>query len=206
MAERVGPTGQVIATDLDTRHLEALKDDRIEIWQHNLTMDLLPERKFDLVHARLVLVHIPERDEALGRMVRTLKPGGWIVVEEFDSHSMPPDPSVNPEETFLATHQALARLMSEHHFDRRYGRLLYGKLRALGLVNIVAEGRVFMCPGGSAGTTLMQANFEQLRESLTAEGHITREEFDEDVAALSKPDFLMPSSILWSARGRRPWA
>lgn len=86
MAERVGPTGHVIATDLNTRHLEALKDDRIEIWQHNLTMDLLPERIFDLVHARLVLVHIPERDEALSRMVRTLKPGGWIVVEEFDSH------------------------------------------------------------------------------------------------------------------------
>ena len=60
-----------------------------------------------------------------------------------------------------------------------------------------------MCPGGSAGTTLMRANFEHLRESLIADGHIHRKEFDQDLATLNEPGFLMPSSIPWSARGRR---
>ncbi|HEY6387078.1 MAG TPA: hypothetical protein VIX91_15490 [Candidatus Acidoferrum sp.] len=71
-------------------------------------------------------------------------------------------------------------------------------------MNVVAEGRVFMCPGGSDGTTLLRANFEQLREPLIAGGHINRKEFDQDWAAMSEPGFLMPSSILWSVRGRRP--
>ena len=31
----------------------------------------------------------------------------------------------------------------------------------------------------------------------------TARQFDEDLAALDRPDFLMPSSSLWTARGRR---
>lgn len=204
LADRVGPAGAIVATDIDTRHLRALNDSRIQIWQHNLATDPLPEQTFDLIHARLVLVHLPERDKALGSMVRALKPGGWLVVEEFDSDSMPPDPSINAQETFLETHRALARFMSARDFDRRYGRLLHGKLRAQGLVSLVAEGRVFMCPGGSAGTTLLHANFEQLRDSLIARGDINLEQFNKDLATLNSASLLMPSSILWCARGQRP--
>jgi hypothetical protein len=34
--------------------------------------------------------------------------------------------------------------------------------------------------------------------------YITQQQFEEDVARLDDPDFLMPSAILWSAWGRRP--
>jgi 2-polyprenyl-3-methyl-5-hydroxy-6-metoxy-1,4-benzoquinol methylase len=202
LADRVGPTGQVTATDIDTRHLQALNDSRIEIWRHDLTIDLLPVDAFDLVHERLVLVHIPQREEVLQKMIHALKPGGWLVCEEFDSVSMAPNANVNPEETFLNAHQALARLMSDRHFERGYGRLLYGKLQAHGLVSVSAEARVFMCPGGSAGTSLLRANLEQLREALIGGGYISREELDKDLDRLNQPDFLMPSSVLWTARGR----
>jgi 2-polyprenyl-3-methyl-5-hydroxy-6-metoxy-1,4-benzoquinol methylase len=50
-------------------------------------MDSLAEGKFDLIHARLVLVHFAERDSVLRKLVAALKPGGWLVDEEFDSHS-----------------------------------------------------------------------------------------------------------------------
>src|ERR1039458_7122444 len=39
---------------------------------------------FDLVHARLVLVHVPQRAQALAAMVAALKPGGWLLLEEAD--------------------------------------------------------------------------------------------------------------------------
>ena len=146
MADCVGSTGHVIATDIDPRHLHAMNDARIEIWQHDLAVDSLPVSSFDLVHARLVLVHLPQRDDVLERMIRALKPGGCLLVEEFDSFSMPPDPGINPEEMFLNAHQALARLMSDRQFERRYGRQLYSKLRSHGLISINAEARVFMCP------------------------------------------------------------
>jgi 2-polyprenyl-3-methyl-5-hydroxy-6-metoxy-1,4-benzoquinol methylase len=204
LADRVSPGGHVIATDIDTKHLHALHDSRIEIWRHDLTCDPLPVSAFDLIHARLVLVHIPQRDDILHQMIHALKPGGWLVCEEFDSVSMTPNSNVNPEETFLNAHQALARLMSDRHFERSYGRLLYGKLRAHGLVSVSAEARVFMCPGGSAGTSLLRANLEQLREALIDEGYITQEELDKDLDRLNQPDFVMPSSVLWTARGRVP--
>ena len=44
---------------------------------------------FDLVHARLVLVHVPERDEALATMVATLRPGGVMLVEDADPALQP---------------------------------------------------------------------------------------------------------------------
>ena len=48
-----------------------------------------PGETFDLVHARLVLARIADRDEALRRMVQALRPGGWLVVEEIDVDFQP---------------------------------------------------------------------------------------------------------------------
>ena len=115
----------------------------------DIASDPLPEAAFDLVHARLVLVHLPERENALLRIVRALKPGGWLLVEEFDSLSMRPDPAINPDEVLLKTYDALQRLMTERGVDLRYGRLLAGRFQAHGLVDVGAEGRLFMLQGGS---------------------------------------------------------
>src|SRR5882724_9938718 len=101
LAARVGGMGRVVATDIDPRFLKALNHPLVEVWQHNIVSDPLPEAAFDLVHARLVLIHVPQREEVLRRMIRALKPGGWLLSEEFDSASLIPDPGVNPGETLL---------------------------------------------------------------------------------------------------------
>jgi SAM-dependent methyltransferase len=203
LAARVGPTGHVLVTDIDPRFLESLSRPNLEVRRHNIVTDPLPEGAFDLVHSRLVLGHIPEREKALARMVAVLKPGGWIVDEDFDI-SVFPDPAMNPGEVLSKTHVAMSRIVDEHGVDRRFGRRLFGLLRAFGLANVAAEGRTFMWSSGSPGPSLMRANFEQLRNAMTQAGYITEKEFDEDVARLDSPDFMMPSPILWAARGRRP--
>jgi SAM-dependent methyltransferase len=45
---------------------------------------------FDLVHARLVLVHVPDRAAALATMVAALRPGGWLLVEDADTQHASP--------------------------------------------------------------------------------------------------------------------
>jgi hypothetical protein len=50
----------------------------------------------------------------------------------------------------------------------------------------------------------MRSNYEQLRSAMIDAGYITEEEFDQDVAGLDDPSFLMPSPLLWAAWGRRP--
>ena len=97
-------------------------------------------------------------------------------------------------------------MVDERGIERRWGRLLYSRLRARGLVEVRAEGRLLMWQGGSAGASLMRANFEQLHDALIAGRHITEQELQEDLAVLDSPDFMMPSPILWTACGRRPLA
>jgi SAM-dependent methyltransferase len=204
LADRVGPTGRVLATDIDPRFLESLKLPNLEVRRHNIATDPVPEAAFDLVHARLVLMHLPERETALARMISALKPGGWLVDEEYDSFSMPPDPAVSPGEVLLPTQVAMMRLLEEGGVDRLYGRRLFGRLRAHGLTSIGGEARAFMWQRGSPGAALVRATYELLREALIVGNYITPQQFEEDIARLDHPEFLMPSAILWSAWGRRP--
>ena len=206
LAARVGPTGHVLVTDLDPRFLDGLKFSNLEVRRHNIVTDPLPEATFDLIHIRLVLVHLPAREEVLKRLIAALKPGGWIIDEEFDSVSLPCDPSRSPGEVQLKTQEALFRVVEERGIERRWGRLVYGRMRALGLVDVRAEARLSMWYGGSAGASLARANFEQLHDVLVASGLVTEDELQQDIARLDDPDFMMPSPIMWTAWGRRPAA
>jgi SAM-dependent methyltransferase len=202
----VGPTGHVLVTDLDPRFLDGLKFSNLEVRRHNIVTDPLPEATFDLIHIRLVLVHLPGREEVLKRLIAALKPGGWIIDEEFDSVSLPCDPARSPGEVQLKTQEALFRVVEERGIERRWGRLVYGRMRALGLVDVRAEARLSMWYGGSAGASLARANFEQLHDVLVASGLVTEGELQQDIARLDDPDFMMPSPIMWTAWGRWPAA
>lgn len=205
LSQRVGPTGGVLVTDIDPRHLKFLNIPNLEVRCHNIVKDPLPEASFDLVHSRLVLVHLPERERALERMIAALKPGGWLVDEEFDS-SVSPDPAVNPKEVLSKTHAAMTQVMASRGVDRNFGRRLLGRLQEHGLKNVTAEGRAFMWQGGSPGASLLRSNYEQLRGAMIEAGYLTQQEFDKDVSQLQDPTFVIPSPILWTASGQRPSA
>jgi SAM-dependent methyltransferase len=204
LADRVGPTGRVLATDIDPRFLKPIQHPNLEVRRHDIASDALPEAAFDLVHARLVLMHVPARERALARMISALKPGGWLVAEEYDSCSMPPDPSVSPEEVRLPTQVAMLRLLEDGGVDRLYGRRLFGRLRAHGLVSMGGEAQAFLWQCGSPGAALVRATYELLRDAMVDGNYITPQQIEKDIARLDDPDFLMPSPILWSAWGRRP--
>ena len=61
LAEQVGPTGQVVATDVDTRYLSRLQIPNLEVVEHNIledSLDALQPGSFDLVCSRLMLFHL----------------------------------------------------------------------------------------------------------------------------------------------------
>jgi hypothetical protein len=80
------------------------------------------------------------------------------VYEEFDAVSSPPHPAVSPGEVVLKTHQAMRRVNDERGVDRRYGRLLFGRFRGLGLVNLGAEASMSMVQSGSQMVMLLRAS------------------------------------------------
>src|SRR4051812_45567785 len=70
LADRVGPSGDVLVTDIDPRFLQGLAASgrpNLEVRQHDITSDRLPPDAFDLIHARLVLLHLPGADRVLER-------------------------------------------------------------------------------------------------------------------------------------------
>jgi ubiquinone/menaquinone biosynthesis C-methylase UbiE len=204
LSERVGPAGQVVVTDINTRFLDQLSRPNLEVRRHNIVSDPLPEAAFDLVHARLVLMHLRERDAVLARILKALKPGGWLVDEEFDVLSVRPEPDLNPAEALPNSLFALMRVMTDRGVHNRFGRLLFGKLRALGLEETGAQARLSVGTAGSAVATLVRTAFEQLREEMIAGGYISADEVDHDLRRVAGPDIEMLTPTLWSAWGRKP--
>ena len=85
MAGQVGPDGRVVATDLDISRVRAHGSKQLEVRRHDLVAEDLPPGPWDLIHERLVLQHVPARLEVLDRIVDALVPGGWVVLEDFDT-------------------------------------------------------------------------------------------------------------------------
>jgi SAM-dependent methyltransferase len=203
LGQRVGPTGRVIATDIDVRFLDGIRRENVEVLRHDITRDPVPRASFDLVHARMILIHLPERDAVVRKLAGALKRGGWLVCEEFDAVSAAPDPAVSPHETLLKTHSAMRRLSSDRRVDGRYGRLLFGRLRELGLTELGADGRISMVQPGSPAASLLRASYELRRTAMIEAGYITEAEFDADLARMETADFMMLAPILWTVWGRR---
>ena len=195
LARRVGPTGRILATDIDTRFLEMLCVPNLDVRRHSAASDPLPLAAFDIVHARLVLMHLPERTTVLQRMIAALKPGGWLVVEDFEAGPL--------GDAMSKTQAAMRHVMELEGVDLQYGRALPGQLRAMGLDDVDTEGRTFLWRGGSRGAAMIRANCEQLRGAILDTGLVTSREFDDDIARLRNPTFAMRSPILWAAWGRR---
>lgn len=206
LADQVAPDGEVLATDVDTGRLAGAPGrPTLRVLRHDVGLDPPPEGPFDLVHARLVLVHVPQRDRALAAMVSVLRPGGRLVVEEAD-------PALQPllclEETDPAQQLAnrlkvgFRQLMADRGVDLAYGRTLPRRLRDAGLVDVRAEA--FFPITGPACVELERATIEQIRDRLLAAGLATEEELEQHLANLSTGPLDLATSPLITAWGRRP--
>ncbi|MBS0273879.1 MAG: methyltransferase domain-containing protein [Proteobacteria bacterium] len=99
MARIAGPTGRVLATDIDGPQLDIARREaepqglaNIEFIRSDITREI-PAGPFDFIHARFVLTHIPNPGEALAWIKSVLNPGGMIALEEIDfsGHFCHPD-------------------------------------------------------------------------------------------------------------------
>jgi len=203
LCARVGVTGRVLATDLDPTFLQSLSYKNLEVRRHDIRSEGLPNEEFDLAHARLVLIHLPDRQVALRRMIEALKPGGWIVIEEFDALTFLSDPSISPGEVNLRVRRAFDEALTARGVDLHCGRLLAHELKANGLVQVGVDATVSLWGGKSIGTKLLKLHFEEMREPMISSGLISQEEFEADLKRIDEEDFLMPSPMMWTAWGRK---
>lgn len=203
LAEQVGPSGRVLATDLDTSWLP--EDAAYDVLRHDVVADPPPGGPFDVVHARLLLVHLPDRDAVLRTLVGSLAPGGVLLVEDADPALQPLACLVEDSpEAALANRlrQGFRSLLAASGADLTFGRSLPSRLRAADLVDVRAE--VFAPYGGPALRTLEVATLGHVRDRLVAAGLATVEEVDRLVTHLRAGGLDLTPAPLVSAWGRRP--
>ena len=203
LSDCVGPQGGVLTTDIDTRHLELLRLSNVEVRRHDITSEPLPEARFDLAYARMVLVHVADPDVALMRMAASLKPGGWLVVEDIELPEGTFDDVAAEAEFRLKTAAALRQVTAAAGVDGRLAATLARRLRSQGLAHVGTEGRVLIWQGGTDGAALMRLNFEQLREPILATGYVTPEQFEADLVALNDETLEVRFPMVWTAWGQR---
>lgn len=199
LAERVGPSGRVLASDVYLKFLEPLEGGPVEVREHDIVADPLTEGEFDLVHTRLLVEHVGTR--ALPNLVAGLRPGGILLVEEYDMGCRGDHPE-NPLAERLI--DALLDLMGSLGFDRECGRKLPSEFEALGLEEVGSEGRVRLIRSATPETAFFKLSLGALRQALVDSGRAADSEIDELLGQLDEPGRISLSPVLVACWGRRP--
>jgi SAM-dependent methyltransferase len=177
---------EVLATDLDISGLEGV-DARV----HDITSDEPLPGPFDLVHTRLVLLHLPDREAVARRLGELARPGGWVVAGDID---FTPVAMAEPSAKWTRTWAAWCAATEAAGWDLACGARLPELLRGAGLKDVRADGLVPLL--------ILSLAFERLRERLVAHG---ASEADVTGAreALEDPAQHFVAPVTWTATGRR---
>jgi len=84
LSDQVGPTGHVVAVDIDTRHLDWLTAQNVTVRAHDIVANDLETHHYDLVHCRAVVEHLHDPERAMDQMASALRSGGWLMTEGAD--------------------------------------------------------------------------------------------------------------------------
>jgi len=197
LCRRVGDTGLVVGADVDARFLRALDHANLEVREENVVTCALPGGAFDLVHTRWTLMHIPEREEVLLRLIDSLKPGGTLFLEEPDIF-----PVVGLDRT--GWHDVMMRafdIVASRGSHMEWGRHLPHKLMSLGLADVRAESDFPYFQGGSELAAFWKISWGRLRDGVAATGGDVAP-WDRELAELDDPSrlFVAPMTVAVTAR------
>lgn len=193
----VGQRGHVTATDIDIDWLAELSLPNLRVLCHDLRTDDFPERSFDLIHARAVLMHLGERMATLRRMVSWLAPGGWLLVEDGDFGMWMGD----ADPLWAARPRAWQEAFPNGSLGQ--GRALLRQISRLGLERIGAEGELDIVQPGTPLGEFYRLTLAATVKPLVAAGGLTADEVAQLVARFDQPDFLACGFAYIGAWGRR---
>jgi trans-aconitate methyltransferase len=198
LSDRVGPQGHVTATDLQPGFLNALDLPNVEVVRHDLRTDTLAEQSFDLVHARAVLMHIPDDVHVLHKMTSWLAPGGWLLLEEPDFGLWQSD-----ADPIWATHpNAWHETFPSGSLGR--GRSLLRQVHQLGLVEVGADAEVDIIQAGTPLAEFYRLSMAAIGPAAVDAGALTAEQADALTDQPLQPDFLACGFVHVGVWGRRP--
>ncbi len=211
LAGIVGPSGRVVATDIDDVKIRLARSEAEEQHLTNVEFrvaDIVEDgiEAFDFAHARFVLTHLPNPENALERIRQAVRPGGILVVEDIDFRGHFCHPECPAFSCYVQLYtQTAQRRGADPNIGPRLPQLLVEAGFEAVQMNIVQpaamSGEVKIMP------SLTLAN---IADAVAGEGLASRAELDQLIHELddfaSDPQTLISGPRIVEAWGYRPSA
>lgn len=206
MADRVRPDGGVVAIDLETSPFER-GTATIDVRRHDINNGV-PGGPYDLIHARLVLMHLPRRRQIVSELFHALAPGGWLVLGEYLGPSLGAleGPTEADCELFdRVVHATIEKVGRPGGIDYGWALDVDEVMRQVGLVHLHSERHMATTVGGTTGCLLYQNYIRQATPYLL-ETDIEQDELDRFDRLMCDPRFRAWFFEFTSVRGQKPFA
>jgi ubiquinone/menaquinone biosynthesis C-methylase UbiE len=206
--------GSVLAIDQAEPLLEIAERRRVAAGADNVEFRRADARAFtddapfDAIVERLLLFHLPDREEVLRRQMDALRPGGMMVMVEFDIGAVRCEPAIALVESVGAWVEAAFRSAGA---DPRIGARAGEMLRRAGFAEVTTFGmQAYAGPGDPAGPLLCAGVTRSLAPQIIAQGIADEAELGLDTLQervaeeLRAHDVVMLLPTVVGAWGRRP--
>ena len=208
LAHQVGPYAEVVACDLKPELIGGhprLRAVAYDLCSSRPAAQVLGDG-FDLVLARLTLVHLPQRRAVLHQLAGLLAPGGVLLVEDWAAirdNVVIAAPSPGAAVLYQRYQHAAAAAFDESGADREWARRIHPTMLQAGLTDVETVVHARYWTGGGPGMRLVAAIQAQLSPRLRAAG-LSEAELGQLVALAEDPRLVVHGHPLYSTSGRRP--
>ena len=202
LSNSVGQFGKVVAVDIETSYLEGMSAPNLEVRRQDIAGTPLEQGAYDLVHVKILLMHLPDRERILGELVAALKPGGYLLVEESDIRSIQ---RVDPPSPLLT--RAASALETFFYFggaDPGYGMKLLPAMHRTGLKVLGTDCQLTAVQAGTPAVQTILLSLAKLAPMIVKAGLMGHKEVEAAFDLLEKPsDTVIYTPITVSVWGQR---
>ncbi|SFS03859.1 Ubiquinone/menaquinone biosynthesis C-methylase UbiE [Microbacterium sp. cf046] len=198
LSGQVGPAGSVLTSDLDIDLLKKIDLPNVTVRKIDVTTGDLGSG-YDLVVARALLHHLPERHAVVARLADAVRPGGVIVLEEPDFHPVLATDSPTLKEFW----KGWLVWADRHQIDYFVGRKLPAMLVAEGFDEVRAYGETILYRGDSLTARYLEATMRELHESLQASGFIAESVWSDAMTLFRNDGFWSWQNSYVTSIGRK---
>lgn len=211
LSRLVGTSGEVIGLDRDASLLDAarafVQEERlsnISFVEASAFTTGLPSDHFDLVHARFLLAPVGQPKKLIKEMLRIVRPGGIIALQEPDASCW----NVSPENlAWSALKEAIFAAFRAGGGDFDVGRRTFGLLLSHGVRDVTQRNAVLAITGNDSYKSLPLQFASSLRERILAGGKFDSANLDACLkqvrAVVDDPASVMTTFIVTQVAGRR---
>lgn len=171
MADRVRPSGNVVAVDIDTTRLAS--GPAMDVRRHDINDGVPDGGPFDIIHSRLVLMHLSRRQEIVTELIDALAPGGWLILGEYlgpryDAIAAPSRADADLFHRVVET--VIDRVGRPGGISYTWAHEIDDYLVRAGLVNVHSARHMETTVGGDTGCILYRNYIRQAAELIRRAG------------------------------------